>query len=209
MLSRSSFKAELIEFRNSRKPARFNKKGKLVEPGNRNTADLQIIERWINHPDREAIWKAISHAAPNLQPAQLIKEVLRARRKAQSHVNQMYGATNIKGGYPVRFAGFQDEWNALRKKGLSAEVLLAANLLYIRAYDVLDDEYQPSRQDIRGSRLLRLFSEIIGDYLQATCGGWLDVQTAQLAEIALDLEPGGVSSKALSDARRPRPKKMH
>src|SRR5690242_17250909 len=213
MPSHLSFEAELIAFRNSLKPARF-KKDKLVKlgaaapmqlldlvkPGNRNTADLQIIERWINHPNREAIWKIIRRWAPDLQAAEFIKEVLRARRKAQSHINRIYGAANIKGGYPARFAGFQDEWNALRKKELSAEVLAAADNLYLRAYDLLNDEYQPSRQDIRGTRMLRLFSEIIGDYLQAKCGTWLDVQIAQLAEIALDLEPGEVSPKTISDA---------
>jgi hypothetical protein len=209
MPSRSSFEAELIAFRNSLRPVRFNKKGELVEPGNRNTADLQVIERWINRPDREAIWKTIRRAAPDLHAAEFIKEVLRARRKAQSHINRMYGAANIKGSYPARFAGFQDEWNALRKKELRAEVLAAADNLYIRAYDLLTDEYQPSRQDIRGSRVLLLFSEIIGEYLQAKCGRWLDVQIAQLAEIALDQEPGEVSPKTIRDARTGRSKKAH
>ena len=207
MLSRSSFKTELVAFRDGLKPPQPDDQRRLV--GNRNTSDLQIIERWINRPDREAIWKTIRRAAPHLQAAQFIKEVLRARRNAQSHVNQMYGAANIKGGYPAWFAGFQDEWDALRKKRLSAEVLLAANLLYRRAYDLLEDHYQPSRQDIRGSRVLLLFSQIIGDYLQAHCGERLDVQVAQLAEIALGLEPGEVSPKTISDARRQRPKKAH
>ena len=98
MLSRSSFEAELIAFRDSRKRPRFNEKGKLVEPGNRSTADLQVIERWINHPDRETIWKTIRRAAPELRPAELIKEVFRARREAVSHVNRRYGAATIKGG---------------------------------------------------------------------------------------------------------------
>ena len=207
MLSRSSFKVELIAFRDSLKPPQPDDQGRFV--GNRNSADLQAIERWINHPDGEAIWKTIRRAAPHLQAAQFVKEVLRTRRKAQSHVNEMYGAANIKGGYPPRFAGFRDEWNVLRKKELSAEVLLAANLLYRRAYDLLEDQYQPSRQDIRGSRMLLLFSQIIRDCLQAHCGERLDVQVAQLAEIALGLEPGTVSPKTISDARRQRPKKAH
>jgi hypothetical protein len=88
-------------------------------------------------------------------------------------------------------------------------VLLAANLLYIRAYDLFDDEYQPSRQNIRGSRVLLLFSQIIGDYMQAKCDRWLDMQIAQLAEIALDQEPGEVSPKTISDARTRRSKKAH
>jgi hypothetical protein len=118
----------------------------------------------------------------------------------------MYGVT-IKGGYPVRVAGFQDEWDALRKKELSAGVLAAANSLYIRAYRFLADEYQPSRQDIRGSRVLLMFSQMIGDYLQAVCGRWLDAQTAHLAEIVLGLEPKTASPKTISDARRQREKK--
>jgi hypothetical protein len=215
MPSRQPFKAELTAFRDSRKPARF-KKGEVVklmgaadlqlldlveeESGNRNTTDLRIIERWINHPDRETDWEIIRRAAPDLPAAEFIKEVLGARRKAVSHVNRMYGAGS-------HLTGFQEEWNALRKKALSAGVLAAANALYIRAYRFLADEYQPSRQDIRGSRLLRLFSDIVGDYLHEKCGRWLDVQTAHLAEIALGLEPRTASPKTISDARRPRSKK--
>jgi hypothetical protein len=200
MLSRSSFEAELIAFRDSRKRPRFNEKGKLVEPGNRSTADLQVIERWINHPNREAIWKTIRRAAPDLQATGFIKEVLRARRTAVGTVNHS--------------AKLQEEW-AILKKHLSdnlsepnIEILFKAYNLHMLWQDTVG-EFKLSRQDIRGSRKLLLFSRIIGDYLQAKCGGWLDVQIAQLAEIALDLDPGSVSPKTIKDARRQRPKKAH
>ena len=93
MLSRSSFKAELDAYRASMKPYKPGIAGPF-----RNAADLQVIERWINHPDRETIWKTIRRAAPDLQAAEFIKEVFRARREAVSHVNRRYGAATIKGG---------------------------------------------------------------------------------------------------------------
>jgi len=93
MLSRSSFKAELDAYRASMKPYKPGIAGPF-----RNAADLQVIERWINHPDREIIWKTIRRAAPELRPGELIKEVFRARREAVSHVNRRYGAATIKGG---------------------------------------------------------------------------------------------------------------
>ena len=45
MLSRSTLKAELIAFRDSLKPPQPDDKGRLV--GNRNSADLQLLDRWI------------------------------------------------------------------------------------------------------------------------------------------------------------------
>ena len=53
MLSKSSIEAELIAFRDSLKPPQPDEQGRLV--GNRNSADLALIERWLARSDRRAV----------------------------------------------------------------------------------------------------------------------------------------------------------
>jgi hypothetical protein len=88
VLSKSSFEAELIAFRDSLKPPQPDEQGRLV--GNRNAADLALIERWLARSDREELWAPLRRyiGAPAL-----IRLVLTARRKAQATANQLYGVT--------------------------------------------------------------------------------------------------------------------
>jgi hypothetical protein len=88
MLSKSSFEGELIAFRDSLKPPQPDEQGRLV--GNRNSADLALIERWLARSDREELWAPLRRyiGAPAL-----IRLMLTARRKAQATANQLYGVT--------------------------------------------------------------------------------------------------------------------
>jgi hypothetical protein len=199
MLSRSSFKAELEKFRAA-----------LCERPHRPSVDMDLLARWLAADDAEQLWKTISSTKPPaILPRDLIDAVIKERRQAQSQANRIYGAANVRGGHPERFFGFHDEWNAIRKKKLSAEVLAAANELYLRAYDLLADEFKLSRQDDGNTRVLRLFWQKIGSYLQSKCGRWFDVEVARLTEIAFDLPTGSVSPTSISDARKERAKKAH
>jgi len=158
----------------------------------------------------ENLWKTIagtSIKSPAILPPEFIKVVLDARRKAQSRVNRIYGAANAKGRYPARFVGYSDEWNLLRRKKLTAEVLAAAHDLYIRAYDTLAHGFEISQKDHAGTRVRELFWQIMGSYLQTKFGRWFDDQVATLTEIAFELPEGTVSPTSISDARRQRSKK--
>jgi hypothetical protein len=84
---RSSFTAKLIAYRDSMKPYKPGIAGPF-----RNATDLRVIEQWIQHPDREAIWETIQQAAPDLREAELIKAVTRAKRKAVGVINEVFGA---------------------------------------------------------------------------------------------------------------------
>jgi hypothetical protein len=90
MLSRSTLKAELVAFRDSLTPPRPDDRGRLV--GNRNSADVQLLDRWIQRCDREdldeRLWKAFRDA---MAAPELIRLELLARRKVKAAVNQIYG----------------------------------------------------------------------------------------------------------------------
>jgi hypothetical protein len=90
MLSRSTLKSELEKYRASLKPARPDDQGRLI--GNRNSADLQLLDRWIKRCDREnldeKLWKSLRDL---ITAPELIRLILEGRRKAQATVNQIYG----------------------------------------------------------------------------------------------------------------------
>jgi hypothetical protein len=112
---------------------------------------------------------------------------------------------------PVHIDGLQEEWAALKKRlsdNLSErnlKILAKSYDLHIAWRDAVG-EFKLSRQDEGGTRVLRLFWQIIGDYLQAKCGRWFDVEVAKLTEIAFDLR---VDPTQISDARKQRSKKTH
>jgi hypothetical protein len=115
---------------------------------------------------------------------------------------------------PVRFAGLQEQWADLKKQ-LSGnlgepniEILAKAYELHI-AWRTVVGELKLSRQDEGGTRVLRLFWQIIGDYLQAKCNGLFDKQVAGLTEIAFGFRPGTIFATSISDARKQRSKRAH
>jgi hypothetical protein len=92
MLSQSTFKAELIAFRDSLKPPRPDEQGRLV--GNRNSADLKLLDRWIARCDREnlndaeKLWESLRDL---MTAPELIRLVLQGRKRALAAVTQIYG----------------------------------------------------------------------------------------------------------------------
>jgi hypothetical protein len=159
MLSRSLLKAELVVFRDGLKPPRPDNQGRLV--GNRNSADVQLLDRWIARCDREdldeRLWKPFRDAMP---APEVIRLELQGRRKVQAAVNQIYGAkwkapssdeirrirekleaegrtglVQISGGGEL--IGLDEEWRALElKKRLTENLSLANFELLERAYDM-------------------------------------------------------------------------
>jgi hypothetical protein len=92
MLSQSTLKAELVAFRDSLKPPQPDEQGRLV--GNRNSADLQLLDRWIarcnreNLDDAERLWKTLRDL---MTAPKLIRLALQGRHKALTTVTQIYG----------------------------------------------------------------------------------------------------------------------
>jgi hypothetical protein len=173
------------------------------------TADRGIIERWQRRGEVEGIWAAISATEGfTVPPSEFIAIVLQARRRAQSSVNQMYGAPNIKGGWPERFPGVQEHWTFLKEK-LAAKVT-RENIATLEAaldlhHDWFDEsEYEMSAKDHDGTRVQRLFWKILGDYLLTKFGRSFDKEVAILTEIAFALPIGSVSPSQIADARKPR-----
>jgi hypothetical protein len=211
MLSRSTLKTELVAFRDGLKPAQPDDQGRLI--GNRNTADVQLLNRWIARCDREdldeQLWKAFRDA---MAAPELIRLELQGRRKIQAAVNQIYGTKwEIAGGGEL--VGLDEEWRALQlKKRLTDNLSLANFVLLERAYDMHasyahlmgDFIWEPRQRDRDGTRRQRLFWDFVGGYLYLRLGGWFDREVAILTEIAFDLSDGSVSSEHIADARRPR-----
>lgn len=108
MLSRSSFKAELIVYCSNLKPPRKPGDPGPLGVGNRNSADLQLLAAWIEDPRADDTWRELKKLRPDIDPATFIKAVLAARRSAQASVNRVYGADI--GRYPGRHPGFNEEW---------------------------------------------------------------------------------------------------
>jgi hypothetical protein len=170
-------------------------------------ADRKLIDRWKTDDRAEKLWKSIKDAAPpdTIQPVEFIETVLKARRSAQASINRMYGT---KGLLP----GFNDEWAtfvpALKKKlfktlsqsppGLgplevaaileqAAEDVRNLHRFYFGYADHLglpgQEKFELSRKDQDGSRVRRLFVQIVSHYLHERCGRWFDEQVAALTEI--------------------------
>jgi hypothetical protein len=243
MPSRSLLKTELIAFRNSLQPARFKKRAMLigaadsqsfdvVKPSIRNTADVQLLDRWIQRCDREdldkRLWKAFRGA---MTVPELIRLELQARRKVQAAINQIYGG-NWKGPSPgevrsilekqgrtgfvqiagdTAIVGLNQEWRDLKKQ-LSDNLSLANLDLLDRAHDMHADyahlmgdfNAEPRQRDSGGTRLKRLFWDFVSNHLYLRLGGWFDNEVAILTEIAFDLPDGSVDPRHINHARRQR-----
>jgi hypothetical protein len=230
MLSRSTLKAELVAFRDSLTPPRPDDRGRLV--GNRNSADLKLLDRWIERCDREdldeRLWKSFRDA---MTAPEIIRLELQGRRKVQAAINQIYGGKwkgpsfdearrilEAKGrtGFvqiagDTEIAGLSSEWRELKDK-LTNNLSLANLDILERAYNMHatyahlmgDFNEEPRQRDRGGTRLQRLFWDFAGSHLYLRLGGWFDREVAILTEIAFDLSDGSVSSEHVADARRQR-----
>jgi hypothetical protein len=135
MLSRSSFKAELIVYRSNLKPPRKPGDPGPLGVGNRNSADLQLLAAWIEDPRADDTWRELKKLRPDIDPAAFIKTVLRARRSAQASVNRVYGAEI--GSYPKRFAGF-NEASAYALQAIKENMKLTIDALPSAPLEVAD-----------------------------------------------------------------------
>jgi hypothetical protein len=185
MLSRPSFKTVLIAFRDSlyapRKPGAI---------GNRNSADLDTLDRWIKDERGEAIWRNLKKQRPDADASAFIRTILTARRSTAATIN--------------RTASFKAEWKAalpklkkrLSKLDGSRGPLEVANTLEAAAerlremhrfhFGFADQaNFDLSRKDQGGSRARKLFMQIVGNILVDQFGRRFDDDVATLAEIAL------------------------
>jgi hypothetical protein len=102
----ASFKDALAAVRASRKPpVKPGSRGPLGL-GNRNSADMQLLDRWFSDWQQwrrdtesgvwpwETTWIAIKRKTPNLAPASFIRVVLDARRSAEASVNRKFGVSS-------------------------------------------------------------------------------------------------------------------
>jgi hypothetical protein len=236
MLSRTSFKADLRAYReNMKPPAKPGHPGPLGR-GNRNTADMQLIERWLADDRVEEVWSTIQRDPPSqalLSSVELIRTVLAARRSAQASVNRVFGTT-WKG---KNLGGWSDELRIIKNKLASelskppskidpmdvAKILedtaKDARVLYSLYHDFSDhlglpgnNKFEMSRKDQSGTRVRKLFMQILGDFLTTRLGRPFDEPVAVLTEIAfpgkpLDRDEVIAARKPTTKARRSR--RMH
>jgi hypothetical protein len=222
VLSRSSLKAKLITFRDGLRPPREefgpwlvgvdcvaapDEKGRLV--GNRNSADLQLLDRWLARCERENLDEKLKNLR---EVPELIRLVLAARRKAGATVNQIYGVkwkTATRAGEVV---GLDSKWRDLKDE-LTDNISLANLEILERAYFLHSDyadlvgefNEEPRQRETGGqTRLKRLFWDFVQSYLYIRFGKWLDNEVAILTEIAFDLPDGSVNPQHIIHARRHR-----
>ena len=127
MLSRSSLKTKLIEFRDSRKPPReeFGPWLSVIAPdlprfiGNRNSADTDVLNRWIErcdgvNRDGENLDERLKNLCEVITVPELARLVLVGRHKAATTVNRIYGVkwkTATRSGGVV---GLDSKWRDLK-----------------------------------------------------------------------------------------------
>jgi hypothetical protein len=228
MLSRSSFKAELVAYRASLRPPKVPGARGPDGLGNRSSATLDLLDRWIAEERTEEVWKKIA-SIDGLSALDLIRTVIRARYSAQASVNRVYGA-KWKGG---NFPGWAGALANLKKRVVaelskSAAAISPADVVEIfeRAADEARDfhamlfehfsdhlglpgrpKFVMSRKDQAGTRVRNLFIQIVGEFLMSKVGQRLNDEVAVLTEIAfpgkaLDREHVISARKATTSGRR-------
>jgi hypothetical protein len=201
MLSRPSFKTALETFRaglyRPRKPGAI---------GNRNSADLQLLDRLIDDWRTETIWRALQKQKPDAEPAAFIRILLDARRSATATIAR---TTSFKAQWEFDFFALKKRLAKLKQ---SAGPLAVADALDDAAARLRDRhafhfgfadhaKFELSRKDQGGSRRRKLFMQIMADYFSQQFGAPLDDHAATLAEIALIDQP--LHRDHARNARRP------
>lgn len=234
MLSRSSLKIKLVEFRDSRKPPReeFGPWLSVTAPnsprfiGNRNSADTDVLNRWIERCDGENLDERLMNLCEVITVPELARLVLVGKRKAATAVNRTYGVkwkTATRSGEVV---GLDSKWRDLKDELTdnislaNLEILERALFLHSDYADLVDNfNEEPPQRDVGyrrvgnqrvrtgGVRRNRLFWDFVASYLHIRSGKWFDNEIAILTEIAFELPSGTVNSEQIADARKPRPHK--
>ena len=185
MLSRASFKGELSAFR-----AGLYRPRKPGAVGNRNSADLELLDRCLADDRAEEIWRALIKRRPDAEPSSFIKTVLAARRSAAATIERR---RSFKGQWEFDFAALKKRLAKLKQSAgpLAIAVVLddaAARLRDLHAFHfgfADHAKFELSRKDQGGSRRRKLFMQTMGDYFSRQFGAPLDDHAATLAEIAL------------------------
>jgi hypothetical protein len=196
-----SFKDELTSYQASRVGASAATNG----VGNRNTADTQHVTSWKDHLDVEKIWSTIQKAARPETPilaTEFIQTILEARLSAVMTINRLYGTKGIN----RRFAtpGFYRKWESyvpklkkqLSKVGKQLPPFEVLDILEAAAFEARTllwfcfghgelAAFEPSQKDQNGTRVRKLFAQVIHNYLRLHCGQHnLNEEIAALTEIA-------------------------
>jgi hypothetical protein len=213
-----SFKSELIAFRDSRHPTTEPGSNGPLGLGNRNSADMELLDRWLDDERSEESWNKVKCLAPNLLPAEYIQAVLTARRAAGASVNRTIGVPGVA-------QGFNNEWAALLpdlKKRIAKRLSKSPSAtMPIEVAEFLEDAAREIRtlhqfyfgfSDQVGFGLVRqgsntdrgrvAFYRLMTDFLQKLCGQKLYDVTAQLSEVAFPGRP--VDQDNVIDALKPR-----
>jgi hypothetical protein len=170
MLSATSFKDKLRNF-----------------PRPKSSAIRQHLDRWLDDPIAEGVWRKISKLAHNLEAEELIRQVIRARSRAAGFKPTLN-----------QYAGIR-EWTLHShrqqiKAALASKLPLheIAKVLEIAAAEFLTiDEFYSSRlegavrrKDQNSSLMRHAFYLQVGSFLHQQCGRWMDAEVATLADIA-------------------------
>ncbi len=185
MLSRDSFRSELGTFR-----AGLHRPRQPGGIGNRNSADLELLDRWTGDDRAEEIWRALKKRRPDAEAASFITTVLAARRSAVATIAR---TTSFKAQWDIDFGKLKKQLAKLEQSAgpLAVAAALddaAARLRGLHAFHFgFTDhaKFELSRKDQGGSRRRRLFMQIMADYFLREFGAPLDDCTATLAEIAM------------------------
>jgi hypothetical protein len=181
-----TFKSELVAFRASLHPPIELGSDGPRGLGNRNSADMALLDRWLDDEWSEESWNKVKRLAPNLASAEFIQAVLTARRAAVASVNRMIG---VPGGAQ----GFNNEWAAflpdLKKRITKRLAGSPSGIMPIDAAEFLENaaheirilhqsyfgfsdqtNFGLRRQGSNEDRSRNAFYEIMRDVLQKHCG---------------------------------------
>jgi hypothetical protein len=184
-----SFLSELTDFRNSRHPPRKPGSSGPDGLGNRNSADMDLLGRWIGEPRAEEVWAKIKHKAPTLLPSEFIQAVLKARRSAGASVTRMRGFNNEfadlrkriaerlsasqAASSPIEIAAFLED--------AAGEVRMLHRTYFGSSYQVT---FPLKREGSNDGRSRAAFYALMSGYFKKHCGGKHYAEIAVLAEIA-------------------------
>jgi hypothetical protein len=149
---------------------------------------MGILNRWISDDRAEGIWQQIHRHAPDLSAAELIQQVISARRSAVASVNRVLGSTVTLRGRTHTLKGFNAELAAVLRtlkrelpKQLSGSpasinAIAVAEFLEDAAHQIrilhlmLDHSDQMNfpliRQGSNDDRAHAAFEELMGEFFQ-------------------------------------------
>jgi hypothetical protein len=208
MLSRASLVAELRTYLARMKPPLEPGARDWRGVGNRNTADRELIERWLADDRADDGWRMVCEAAAaknmRIEPELVIKTVLAARRSARATVNRIYGVR-----HPHRLSGWSDRLQELKERITDKLVqgpgklepddvahFLEEQASALREWGEVNlsfsdhrglpgrTKFEVSRQDQDGSRARKLFMRIASDFFFSHLNRPLDEVVATLTEVA-------------------------